>query len=136
MSPAPGWALQRALFETLVAAPGVLSILGGARIHDHVPRNAERPYVVFANASEIDAGTSECAATEHVLTLDIWSDAPGRRQALSIAAAIRDALETSSPALVGHHLVDLRQVSTTLTPDQDGGGFRASMRWRAVTEPL
>ena len=49
-----GWALQRAMYETLTADAAVTAILGGPRIHDDVPRAAELPYVTIGQSSTRD----------------------------------------------------------------------------------
>ena len=63
-----GWALQRAVYETLTASAAVNGALGGPRIHDDVSRGAELPYVTIGQSSARDWSTGTEDGEEHTLT--------------------------------------------------------------------
>ncbi|MEO1695326.1 MAG: DUF3168 domain-containing protein [Pseudomonadota bacterium] len=130
------WALQRAIHQTLVSATGVTSLLGGAHIYDHVPRNTGFPYVTFGQTTERDWSTGGAEGNEHIVTLHVWSQAPGRRQVHRIIAAIRSQLHEADLPLSGYRLINLRHEFTETRREADGETLHGLIRFRAVTEPI
>lgn len=118
------WALQQAVFAALESAPG----LEGVPVFDAVPRGSAFPYIVIGDGDEAPDG-------DHALTIRIWSRAGGHRESKQLAALVRSALETTPPALDGHALVDLRFSSADYARASDGETWRASLRFKALTEP-
>ncbi len=131
-----GWALQRAIYEKLIADPSVTEALGGARIHDDVPRGAELPYVTIGQSSARDWSTGTEDGEEHTLTLHVWSRANGRRQVQQIMGLLRGALNDAALTVAGHRLVNLHHEFGEARRDPDGGTYHGLMRFRAVTEPV
>lgn len=130
------FALQKALHATLIADAAVLASLGGPRIYDDVPRGEPAPYVSLGLTTERDWSTGSEAGSEHVVTLHVWSDAAGRRQAAEIVCALRSAVHDAALAVSGHRLVNLRHEFSETRREADGEGYRGLVRLRAVTEPL
>ena len=130
-----GWALQRAIYETLMADAAVTTALGGARIHDDVPRGAELPYVTIGQSSARDWSTGTEDGEEHTLTLHVWSRANGRRQVQQIMGLVRGALNEAALNVTGHRVVNLRHEFGEARRDPDGETYHGLMRFRAVTEP-
>jgi hypothetical protein len=124
---AAAWTLQQAVFAALAG-------IAGGRIYDAVPRGAVFPYVVIGDGDESDAGTSDAPASEHTLSIHIWSRGGGAREIKQLAAAVRGALDAAR-TLDGHTLVSLRFVSADYTRQSDGETWRGSLRLRALTEP-
>lgn len=139
-APHPAFALQRAVQAT-VASDTELTALIGARLFDRVPDRARYPYVTHGAVETLPLeGEGEAAddpggaAVQHLMTLDVWSRARGRREVLAVLAGLRRALHRAAPSLDGHRLVSLREVSASALPDEDGVQ-RGSATYRAVTEP-
>jgi len=130
-----GWALQRAVYETLTANAAVTGALGGPRIHDDVPRGAELPYVTMGQSSARDWSTGTEDGEEHTLTLHVWSRANGRRQVQQIMGVVRGALNHAALSVEGHRHVNLRHEFGEARRDPDGETYHGLMRFRAVTEP-
>ena len=130
-----GWFLQRAVYRALVGDGKVTELLGGERIYDHVPRGAAFPYVTFGQSVERDWSTGSDAGSEHILTLHVWSQTAGRKQAEAILAAMRAALHDRALALSGYRLINLRHEFSDARRDPDGETVHGIMRLRAVTEP-
>lgn len=129
-------ALQQAIFAALSDDTALRSALGApGRIHDHVPRGAAFPYVAFASLSARDWSTGDAEGEEHTLVLHVWSREKGKREAETIAAAIRARLHDAALALDGYRLVNLRHVATETRREPDGLATRGIIRLRAVTEP-
>jgi hypothetical protein len=129
-------ALQSALHAALAQHAPLIALLGGARVYDVVPRSVEVPYVSFGQTLERDWGTGGEEGSEHTVTLHVWSRAPGRREALVIARAVRAALHDRPLGLEGHRLVNLRHEFSEVRRDSDGETFHGIVRLRAVTEPV
>lgn len=133
---AAAFALQKAIHTRLVGDAMVTALLGGPRVFDDVPRGAQMPYVTFGLTTERDWSGDDAPGSEHILTLHVWSDAAGRKQAQEIIGAMRDALHDEALSLSGHRLVNLRHEFSDTRREPDGEGYRGLVRLRAVTEPL
>lgn len=131
------WSLQQAIWVALTGDTALLAALGAAgRIHDHVPRGAEFPYLVIAAVATRDWSTGDLDGEEHTIQLNAWSRGRGKREALTIASAVRGCLHEADLALTGHRLVNLRHLTSDIRREADGQTVRASVRFRAVTEPI
>jgi hypothetical protein len=128
------WALQQAVFATLCAA-GDVHALAGNRIFDAVPRNAAFPYIVVGEAAETPNNSADGSLSEHKLQVHIWSRGGGHREIKQLAEAVREALDGASLVLSGHCLIDLAFASAGYQRESDGETYRATLGFRAVTEP-
>ena len=136
MPTSAGWALQVAIHAALSADSGLLAHLGGARIYDHVPRNAAYPFVTFGQTIARDWTTGTEDGLEHTLTLHVWSIGGSRRETHDIMDAVRNVLEDATLALSDHRLVQIRHEYSDARPDPDREAYHGILRYRAVTEPL
>ena len=71
-------ALQKAVFETLAADAPLIALLGGQKIYDGAPRNAEAPYLHLGEFSARDWSTATEAGWRFHSR---WSPGRGRRDA-------------------------------------------------------
>ena len=62
------------------------------------------PYLTFGQCTARDWSTGSEDGNEHILTLHVWSQANGKKQAHEIMGAIRTALHDQPLALAGHRL--------------------------------
>jgi hypothetical protein len=129
------WALQSAVFAALSADVTVQSLLS-ARIFDAVPRDAGFPYAVLGDGKETNWDTATEKGSEHELSITVWSRNGGHKEAKSVADAIRFVLNGATLSLSGHALVDLRFLDCEHARDSDGETYSATLRFRAVTEPV
>ncbi len=129
------WALQQSIFARLASDTALLTLLGGQRIYDDVPQGADFPYVTFGQGLARDWSTGTDDGNEHVLTLHVWSQAKGRKEAHEIMGALRDALHDQPLTLSGYRLVNLRHEQSEARRDPDGETYHGIARFRAVTEP-
>ena len=128
-------ALQKAIFARLSADTALTALIGADGIADRLLEKPVLPLVVIAAIDSADRSTATEAGEEHAVTLEIWSEAAGHRQAQAIAAALRAALHDAALVLAGHHLVLLLHRDTRLRRVAKSRFHRAEMRFRAVTEP-
>ena len=84
-------ALQKAIYEALVADAAVGALVGG-RIYDGVPSTATFPYVSFGPDQSLE-DDAECISGEDIyLQIDCWSRDQGRKRPCK---EIRDAVKAA-----------------------------------------
>ena len=127
-------ALQKAIYARLSADAALAALTGANAVTDRRPAAPAAPLVVLAGIDSTDHSTATEPGEEHIVTLEVWSDAAGHRQAQAIAAAARAALHDAALTLAGHRLVLLLHRDTQLRRDGKSRFHRAEMRFRAVTE--
>ena len=125
-------ALQKAVIARLRGDAALTSLLGGAHVHDQVPRAVPPPYVALARFESRDLGSSGAEGAEHRFTLHVWPREQGRAEAHAIAVAIEAAL-VAPLALDGAMLVNLAMTGWETTR-LDKEHYRGSLTFRAVTE--
>ena len=132
----PTWPLQQSVFAALGADAALTALIGPGRVFDDVPQATPLPYVVLGRIAAQDWSTGGEDATEHVFTVEVWSDARGKKETHEILGAIRAALHDQPLAVAGHRLVNLRHERSEIRRDTDGETVHGTGRFRAVTEPL
>jgi hypothetical protein len=127
-------ALQEAVFEALVDDVPLVALLGGAKVFDGAPRNAEAPYVYLGEVVARDWSTATEAGTEISFAIVVWSRAPGRSEGLLVAERIVALLHDAAVDLDGFRLVNLRHLATETARVETPEGRRTVVRFRAVVE--
>lgn len=82
-----------------------------------------------------DWSTGSEGGYEHLLTLHVWSQANGRREAHEIMGALSEALHEAALTLTGHRLVSLRHEQSDARREPDGETTLGIVRLRALVEP-
>lgn len=126
--------LQQAIYTTLSAAADLTTILGGAKIFDHLPEETPFPYVTLGPFVMSDWSTSSELGREHQLQIHVWSRDTGSTQAQQISEAIITALHDVALNLQDNVLINLRFVRADALRDPDGKTHHSILRFRAVTE--
>jgi hypothetical protein len=129
-------ALQAAVHARLTAHAPLTTLLNGPHIYDRTPPELAFPYVTFGAAATFDWSTGTEKGEEHQFSLNIWSRQSGKKQALDIAAAIVAAIEQAGLTPVGHRLTLMRFAGLDAAYDTGLRGFRATLRFEALTEPV
>jgi hypothetical protein len=129
-------ALQQAMRATLIARAPLTLALGGAHVFDEVPRGSNPPHVQFTSIETRDWSVADQKAHEHFIALDITTNARGRSLAQSISSEVEAALDNAVLTLVDHKLINLRINSASVSRNNKTENFGATLRFRAVTEPL
>ena len=124
--------LQKALYETLSGDTALTALVTG--IFDHVPQEQDYPYVTFGDYTATDWSTNTTSGIEYLLTLHVWSREGGRRQATAICENIYRLLHDAAITVPLHKLVLIRMTSSTITVENDGATYHASMRFKAMLE--
>lgn len=129
------WSLQQAVFAALGADAALTALIGASRIYDDVPQGTPLPYLTFGQSTARDWSTGTEEGSEHVLTLHVWSQSKGKKQAHEIMNAVRAVLHDQPLTLAGHRLVNLRHEFSESRREPDGDTIHGITRFRAVTEP-
>ena len=127
-------ALQKAIYEALLADSNLINELGGAYVFDSVPVNQELPFVQFGKLTSIDWGTNTDRGDEHKIEILIWSCHKARKQLLDLVNFCEGAITALSGTHDGHYIVDLQLTETVTQHDVKSGYFKATMTYRCVTE--
>lgn len=104
----------------------------GLSVHDHVTADAAPPYVTLGPCSERAWGAKDFSGSEFRLTIDCWSDAPGRREAQELMTRVRAALEDGALAVADHRVVLIALESTDLLREAEARIFHGLMRFRVL----
>ena len=84
----PGFALQMAMRDALLAHAPLILLLGGAHVHEELPRGASPTHVSFATIETRDWSTADAKAHEHFVTLAVKTNSRSRRLAQDILEQI------------------------------------------------
>jgi len=126
--------LQEAVFAVLSGDATLAALLGGARVYDGAPRNAEAPYVHLGEFAARDWSTATEAGREILFGVVVWWRTPGRSEGLLIADRVTTLLHDAALTLDAYRLVNLRHVATETARLEKPEGRRAVARFRAVVE--
>ncbi|MDH7800261.1 MULTISPECIES: DUF3168 domain-containing protein [unclassified Rhizobium] len=125
--------LLQAIFARLAGDAALVALTPGG-IADRLLPRAVLPLIVIGDLESRDYSTATEKAEEHFLTLEIWSDANGRKRAGEITARVTSLLDDASLSLAGVSLVNLHLLSSRSRREAKTRNFIAEMRVRAVTE--
>jgi predicted oxidoreductase len=129
-------ALRKAIHVKLAGASALVAALGGSKISDEAPRNADPPYLIFADTQVRDWSSSLSRGAEHIFVIAVWSAERGTRQAIEIGNSVIDLLDDALLDFDGYKLVNLRFVQFETKREGNGRFARVNLRFRAATEDL
>lgn len=89
--------LLQAIFAKLSGDAALMALIPGGIVDRLLPR-AILPLIVIGELESRDYSTATEKAEEHFLSLDIWSDANGRRCAGEIAGRVKTLLDDAAPS--------------------------------------
>lgn len=124
-------ALQTAIFSRLTGDATLTGMIGAGAVFDRRLTGRPMPYLVISEIVTSDFGPD---AEEHLVTIEAWSDAEGRKQAQDIAARAKLLLDGAVPSLVGFVLVNMVHRSTRARREPKTRAHVARMEFRALTE--
>ncbi|MDP2357142.1 MAG: DUF3168 domain-containing protein [Beijerinckiaceae bacterium] len=126
--------LRKAIRDSLLADALLLSKLGGAHVYEEAPRNQGGAYVVFTQSEARDWSTMTEEGAEHLLTLEVWSQKTGAREALEISGRVADILHEASLPMTGATCVHARIISIETLRQSANRFVRGRIRLRALVE--
>ncbi|OHV75645.1 DUF3168 domain-containing protein [Rhizobium sp. LCM 4573] len=128
-------ALLAAIHARLSGDGALMGMIGRDGIRDRWLARTHMPSIVFGEMETRDYSSSTEDAEEHLLTLEIWSGAEGRREVVEIAGRTCALLDDAALALDGAVLVNLRYRDMRIWREAKSKLFCAEVRFRALTEP-
>lgn len=123
--------LQAAIFSRLTDDPTLVGMIGPDAVFDRRMTGKTMPYIVLSEIATSDFGPD---AEEHMVTIEAWSDAEGRKQSQEIAARVKVLLDGAELGLMGFVLVNLVHRTTRARREPKTRAHVAQMTFRAVTE--
>ncbi|NTE80791.1 DUF3168 domain-containing protein [Agrobacterium tumefaciens] len=123
----------QAIFARLGNDAALTALIPGGIVDRLLPR-ALLPCIVIDDLESRDYSTATERDEEHFLSLQIWSDAKGRRGAGEIADRVKILLDDAALPIAGVSLVNLHLLSSRSRREAKTRNFIAEMRFRAVTE--
>ncbi|MEQ1407563.1 DUF3168 domain-containing protein [Neorhizobium sp. Rsf11] len=127
-------ALLVAIHQRLSGNAALTAIIGADGVRDRLSSRPKLPCIVFGELEARDYSTSTESGEEHFLTLEVWSDGEGRREAQQIAGLVHDLLHDAALGLDGAVLVSLLRMSMRTRREPKTKIYLTEMRFRAVTE--
>lgn len=127
--------LKTALRAHVLGRPEISALIGSA-FHDMPQKTANPPYLAFGNAVIRDDSSQLSEAMMVDLEVIAVAHERGTTRALSLLAALEDALSVPLPPLSGHRLIALERPEARIQHDAEKNLVRASYRLRAYTEHL
>ncbi len=127
-------ALKAAIHARLATDAALLALIPATRLLDRAPQGTPMPFLLHGPVRSEDLSTGAERLAEHLLTLEVWADAAGQKQALTVAERIEALLDDQPLALTGVTLVSLTLRSTRLRREARARAVVAEMVFRAVTE--
>jgi hypothetical protein len=126
--------LLQAVHARLSGDAGLMAMIGPDGIRDRLLARPRLPAIVLGELETRDLSTATEPGEEHFLTLEIWSEGDGRRQAQEIADKVTVLLDDAALVLQDAVLVSLLRIGTRSRREPKTKYFLAEMRFRAVTE--
>lgn len=83
--------VQQSIFQRLQSDSGFTQKVTG--LYDFVPEITELPYATFGEISSLPLDTKISNGETIVTTIDIWSEAKGRKEVVQILGAIEESLK-------------------------------------------
>lgn len=133
-------ALQEAIYNRLANYSALTALLASdprfaaPAIFDHVPQDAVFPYVVIGDTTAIEWDTDDTTGAEYTVTLHVWSEYRGRKEAKKIQAELYNALHRHELAISGATTVTCEWEYAETVLDTDGLTRQGITRFRVLAE--
>lgn len=128
--------LQAAVIAALNADAALVALLGDAElILDHVPAERTFPFVAVGRTAARDWSTDDRAGEEQLITLRCWSRETGRAEVLALAERVTAALSLLAGVAGDTRIVAFLPVTNDHGYEPADLAWRATLRFRAFTEP-
>ena len=126
--------LRRNIRQTLAEDARITQLLGGARIFANAPKDAAFPYVTLGESVSMDWDETDGIASNHVVTLHVWSRAGGTDETREIIGAVHSALNDAPLELPDRSNVSLRHEFSEARRDPVNEAYHGIIRYRAVPD--
>ncbi|OXS99449.1 hypothetical protein B7H23_14950 [Notoacmeibacter marinus] len=132
----PAFTLQKAIYQWLSSDASLMAMLSGPGFYDAPSPGARFPYVTFGRASGFDWSSGMERGQEIFLTLQVWSNRRGRREAATVMKTIETRLRDFTPQRDGLRLILLDCEMQEIKHDSEAALYRGTARYRALVEEV
>ncbi|KQQ58605.1 MULTISPECIES: DUF3168 domain-containing protein [Rhizobium/Agrobacterium group] len=128
-------ALLQAIHARLASDAALVAMVGDRGIVDRLLPRPVLPCVVFGDMESRQLSADTPPGEEHLLTIEVWSAAGGRKMAQDIALRVLTLLDDAPLVLSGNiALVSLFYRSSRSVRETKSKPFLTEIRFRAITE--
>lgn len=129
-------ALQTKIFDLLRADATLQGLLGGAtpRIYDWIPDNPTYPLVAVGDIVCVDFGTHTSSGFEATLSIHVFTQSAGRKDALTIMARVYQLLHEVDLAVTNFPTLSCREASREVIREEDGKTHHGICRYRILID--
>lgn len=120
--------LQAAVYSKAASSAELLALVTG--VYDEVPEPAPYPYVSIGSLTEVPDDAHDAQGLDVLVTLHVWSKAPGFGQAYDIFAALDKALDRVPLTVAGFHDVSIKQDNHQAMKDPEPGVRHINVQYR------
>ncbi|MFF8473882.1 DUF3168 domain-containing protein [Streptomyces sp. NPDC015414] len=120
--------VQAAVYESLTGSAALMALVSG--VYDEVPEPAPYPYVSFGSITEHPDDAHDAQGLDVIVTLHVWSKAPGFAQAYAIFAALDAALDRVPLDVAGFRDVSIAQDNNQAVKDPEPGVRHINAQYR------
>jgi len=106
--------LQAALYSKLVSRPALLGM-----VYDEVPEPAPYPLVSFGSITEYPDDAHDAQGLETLVTIHVWSTAPGNGEVFDLFAEVDAALDRQPLTIAGFTDVRIKRIQHQALRDPD-----------------
>jgi hypothetical protein len=107
--------IQSKIYEKLNSSNELKKICNG--VYDYVPENTSVPYVVFGHIQSMSDNDKTYNNEKVTVTLDVWSEAKGRKETVAIIQAIEKLL---SNGIEHEDLIEQKIISRDVVEENYG----------------
>lgn len=133
--------LQTALYQRLTGFTALTDLLAGdprfsatPAVYDHVPQDAEYPYIVIGEDFALDWDTDTTTGSDTEITIHTWSRFRGRGETKKIQRQIYNALHRHDLLVTGADTVTVEFEDSRTLLDEDGLTRHGATTFRVLLE--
>lgn len=108
----------------------------GGRIYDEVPNTEVFPFIAIGSHTEEIYNTFDRFGREAVITINIWSQYKGYKEALEILELINQTLDYQNISITDNDLVYIRYDDSSTIREPDGRTRQIAARFRVITQEV
>lgn len=124
--------IKIAIIDALKAdAPLMASITG---VYENVPQGTAYPYIAIGSMTEVKFNFFGQLGKEATLTLHVWSQHAGSKEALGITDMINAILDGAPLAVTGFYLILCEHEITNTLVDPDGITYHVAVDYRVTVQ--
>lgn len=123
----------KAAIITLLRADGTLAALVSG-VYDEVPQGTAYPYIAVGSMTEVRFNAFGKAGKDTTVTLHVWSQNAGFKEALAITDRVNVLLDNTALSVSGFNLVLCEHENTNTIIDPDGKTRQVAIGYRVIVQ--